>query len=88
MGVVTVITHSTSRSGQSIATLVMLPKSPDLQPLTSDLLTSQLISLKDFSCLRRARIYSHISSFPSYTTPPFTGILYTTHYCVGRVRVT
>ena len=55
-------------AGISIATLVMLPKSPHSQPLTSALLISQLMSLQDFSCLRRARVYSPTS--PSTHHPP------------------
>ena len=57
-------------TGQTIATLVMLPKSPDTQSLTSALLTAQLISLKDFSCLRRARVYSHNTNSSASTYPP------------------
>ena len=55
-------------SGISIASLIMLPKSPNSRPLTSDLLTSQLLSLRNFACLRRARVYSSLSS--SSPTPP------------------
>ena len=64
--------YVTISADQSIVTLVMLPNSPEKRTLTSTLLTSQLTALKDFSSLRRARVYS-LSSLSSHSNSTGTG---------------